>query len=108
MRNVYLFIFLFHCLCPSMFIHAQKINLMNQLPEQYQSYNATEWLDFTGEALYDYINGGAELYLSYGLNGMTGCKYNGEGLPQVTVEVYEMTSSENAFGVYTQSRYIAV
>ncbi|MDR1557655.1 MAG: hypothetical protein LBS88_11620 [Tannerellaceae bacterium] len=77
---------------------------MNQLPEQYQSYKATEWLDFTGEALYDYINGGAELYLSYGLNGMTGCKYNGEGLPQITVEVYEMTAPKNAFGVYTQSR----
>ncbi|MDR1879635.1 MAG: hypothetical protein LBQ78_01705 [Tannerellaceae bacterium] len=90
--------------CPSVFIHAQKIDLMDQLPEQYQSYKATDWLDYTGEALYDYINGGAELYLSYGLAGMTGCKYNGEGLPQVTVEVYEMTSPKNAFGVYTQSR----
>jgi hypothetical protein len=67
-------------------------------------YRAEEWLDFTGEALYDYINGGAELYLSYGLKGMTGCKYTGGGLPQVTVEVYEMTSAPNAFGVYTQSR----
>jgi hypothetical protein len=87
-----------------MCVNAQKINLMNQLPEQYNSYKVTDWLDYTGEALYDYINGGAELYLSYGLVGMTGCKYNGEGLPQITVEVYEMTSSQNAFGVYTQSR----
>jgi hypothetical protein len=77
---------------------------MNQLPEQYNSYKVSDWLDYTGEALYDYINGGAELYMSYGLVGMTGCKYNGEGLPQVTVEVYEMTSAKNAFGVYTQSR----
>jgi hypothetical protein len=85
-------------------VHAQKIDLMNQLPEQYKSYKATEWLDYAGEALFDYINGGAELYMSYGLVGMTGCKYNGEGLPQVTVEVYEMTAPKNAFGVYTQSR----
>ncbi|MDR1644709.1 MAG: hypothetical protein LBS05_02625 [Tannerellaceae bacterium] len=77
---------------------------MKYFPEQYQSYRADQWLDFEGEALYDYINGGAELYLSYGLKGMTGCKYNGDGLPQVTVEIYEMTSSKNAFGVYTQSR----
>jgi hypothetical protein len=35
---------------------------------------------------------------------MTGCKYNGDGVPQVTVEIYEMTSPANAFGVYTQSR----
>ncbi|MDR1356059.1 MAG: hypothetical protein LBJ58_00120 [Tannerellaceae bacterium] len=77
---------------------------MTSLPEQYKSYEATDRLDYEGEALYDYINGGAELYISYGLKGMTGCKYNGENLPQVTVEVYEMTTSENAFGVYTQSR----
>jgi hypothetical protein len=85
-------------------VRAQKINLMDYLPEQYHSYKVTDRLNYTGEALYDYINGGAELYLSYGLAGMTGCKYNGEGLPQITVEVYEMTESKNAFGVFTQSR----
>jgi len=77
---------------------------MKHLPEQFDDYKVTDWLDYEGEALYDYINGGAELFLSYGLKGMTGCKYNGDGLPQVTVEVYEMTSSANAFGVYTQGR----
>jgi hypothetical protein len=77
---------------------------MKFLPEQYDAYTVSEWMDYAGEALYDYINGGAELYLSYGLTGMTGCKYSGEELPQITVEIYEMTSSLNAFGVYTQSR----
>ncbi|GHT29173.1 hypothetical protein AGMMS49574_05140 [Bacteroidia bacterium] len=85
-------------------MNAQKINLMEILPEQYNSYKVTDWLDYKGDALYDYINGGAELYISYGLVGMTGCKYNGEDLPQITVEIYEMTSSKNAFGVYTQNR----
>jgi hypothetical protein len=77
---------------------------VDSLPEQFQSYRATDRLNYTGKELYDYINGGAELYLSYGLVSMTGCKYNGENLPQVTVEIYEMTSPENAYGVYTQSR----
>jgi hypothetical protein len=77
---------------------------MKFLPEKIDGYRVTDRMDYVGEALFDYINGGAELYLSYGLKGMTGCKYNGEGLPQITVEVYEMSSSENAFGVYTQSR----
>lgn len=76
----------------------------DSLPEQFQSYHATDKLNYTGKELYDYINGGAELYLSYGFVNMTGCKYSGENLPQITVEIYEMTSSENAFGVYTQSR----
>ncbi|MCL1932296.1 MAG: hypothetical protein FWF53_00570 [Candidatus Azobacteroides sp.] len=76
----------------------------NKLPEQFMSYHATNRLNYTGKELYDYIDGGAELYLSYGLVSMTGCKYNGDSLPQVTVEIYEMTDSKNAFGVYTQSR----
>jgi hypothetical protein len=77
---------------------------MKFLPEKIGNYRVTDSMDYIGEALFDYINGGAELYLSYGLRGMTGCKYNGGGLSQITVEVYEMSSSENAFGVYTQSR----
>jgi hypothetical protein len=85
-------------------IFSQKFEVMKFLPEKIGDYRITDSMDYVGEALFDYINGGAELYLSYGLKGMTGCKYNGEGLPQITVEVYEMSSSENAFGVYTQSR----
>jgi hypothetical protein len=83
---------------------AQEELPAGRLPEHFLSYRITDRLDYTGEDLYDYINGGAELYLSYGLTRMTGCKYNGDGLPQLTVEIYEMTTPENAFGVYTQSR----
>jgi hypothetical protein len=104
MRNVILSAFIMLGASSSVFVHSQKINLMNTLPQNYRSYHVSELLDYTGEDLYDYINGGAELYLSYGLSGMTGCKYNGEGLPQITIEVYEMTEPKNAFGVYTQSR----
>lgn len=75
-----------------------------RLPERFMSYRITDRLNYSGEDLYDYINGGAELYLSYGLTRMTGCKYNGDGIPQLTVEIYEMTTPKNAFGVYTQSR----
>jgi hypothetical protein len=77
---------------------------IDSIPEHFGSYQATDKLNYTGKELYDYINGGAELYLSYGLVSMTGCKYNSENLPQITVEIYEMTNSKNAYGVYTQSR----
>jgi hypothetical protein len=74
------------------------------LPEQYKSYQVTDKLNYNDKNLYEYMNGGAEMYLSYGLVGMTGCKYNGDDLPQITVEIYEMTNPKNAFGVFTQSR----
>jgi hypothetical protein len=83
---------------------SQKFEVMKFLPGEINDYHVTDTMYYAGEALFDYINGGAELYLSYGLKCMTGCKYNGEGLPQITVEIYEMSSSQNAFGIYTQSR----
>ncbi len=64
----------------------------------------TERLDYTNENLFEYINGGAEMYLSYGLVGMKGGKYTADGLPDVSVEIYEMTEPKNAFGIYTQGR----
>jgi hypothetical protein len=87
-------------------LYASQVKFpVDSLPEHFMSYRATDKLNYTGKELYDYINGGAELYLSYGLVSMTGCKYNGgNDLPQVTAEIYEMTSPANAFGVYTQSR----
>jgi hypothetical protein len=82
----------------------QAQNPADKLPEQFQSYRLAERLDYTPDNLYEYINGAAEMYLSYGLAGMKGCRYTAANLPDVIVEIYEMTESRNAFGVYTQSR----
>ena len=75
-----------------------------RLPEQFGPYRVTERLDYNAENLFDYINGGAEMYLSYGLTGMKGRVYSAENLPDVRVEIYEMTEAKNAFGVFTQTR----
>ncbi|MDR1667132.1 MAG: hypothetical protein LBS03_05510 [Bacteroidales bacterium] len=77
---------------------------VEQLPERFQSYRVSEPLNHTPDNLYEYINGAAEMYLSYGLAGMRGYRYTAENQPDVTIEIYEMTESRNAFGVYTQSR----
>lgn len=59
---------------------------------------------YTGASLYGYMDGGADLYLEYGLAGaridevtMTGRKY--------TIETYRMNGPEGAFGIYSVSRY---
>ena len=83
-------------------LHAQ--NPGDQLPEQVGQYRTSELLDFNDETLFEYINGGAEMYLSYGLKGMKGRVYSAENLPDVTIEIYEMTEAKNAFGVFTQTR----
>jgi hypothetical protein len=82
----------------------QAQNPAEQLPVTLHPYRMSERLNYSAENLFAYINGAAELYLSYGLVGMTGCKYTADSLPELSVEIYEMTEARNAFGVYTQSR----
>jgi len=77
---------------------------VEQLPEQFGAYSVSERLEYNADNLFDYINGGAEMYRSYGLTGMKGCVYVADNLPDVTVEVYEMTEAKNAFGVFTHTR----
>ncbi len=54
--------------------------------------------------LYDYVDGGAELYRSYGFRGMFGRTYSRDNQPEIVVDIFDMDSSANAFGVFTHSR----
>jgi hypothetical protein len=54
--------------------------------------------------LSDYIDGGAELYLSYNFRNAFGQKYAGASSDEITVDIFEMGSSFDAFGVFAHSR----
>jgi len=55
---------------------------------------------FTGPGLYGFMNGGADLYLEYGVQELIvrDIVYEGE---KYSIEVYDMPSSEDAFGIYS-------
>ncbi len=59
---------------------------------------------FGPDNLYDYINGGAELYNSYGFLGMLNRTYRQPDQPDIIVDIFDMGNSRNAFGVFTHSR----
>ena len=56
--------------------------------------------NFTGAGLYGFMNGGADLYLEYGVKELTtrDITYKGEDF---TVDIYELPSGEDAFGIYS-------
>jgi len=59
------------------------------------------------ETLYDYIDGGAELYLSYDFQRAVHRTYTRDGEQsdsEILVDVFDMGSSQNAFGVFSHSR----
>ena len=76
----------------------EKTNGWTSLPDYHKVYDR--------ETLYDYIDGGAELYLSYGFRRLTSRRYVREGEPDIVVDLFDMGDSHNAFGVFSHSREV--
>jgi len=56
---------------------------------------------FTGENLYDLINGGASIYYEYGFNQVITQQYVNADSQYITLELYDMKNSAAAYGMYT-------
>ena len=59
---------------------------------------------YNSRTLFDYIDGAAELYLAYGFQNLTVRRFETSSQPPVTLEIYEMASSEDAYGVFSFER----
>ena len=59
--------------------------------------------EFSGVALYEYINGGAELYYEYGFKTAVTQEYT-SGVLSLIVEIYKMEDAQAAFGIYSLQR----
>ncbi len=59
---------------------------------------------FSPQTLFEYIDGGADLYLAYEFQELTVAEYKGEKKTGVTIEVYRHKDPIQAFGIYSQER----
>jgi hypothetical protein len=57
--------------------------------------------DYRGEDLYEYINGGAEIYHEYGFNRVIVQDFRNKSGKSISLEIFEMEDSESAYGIYT-------
>ncbi|MFQ6091298.1 MAG: DUF6599 family protein [bacterium] len=76
------------------------------LPEQMAGWTLTETKIYPGQSLYDYIDGGAEVYFEYGFSTVE-LGYYRKGEREILVEVYRMSSPQAAAGVYSFFRNYA-
>ncbi len=61
---------------------------------------------YSPETLFEYIDGAAEAYLGYDFQQLLVSTYEKEGTESVvTVEIYDMSSPLNAFGIFSSERY---
>ncbi len=59
---------------------------------------------FVPKTLYEYIDGAADLYLTYDFEELKVGEYSNDKKASVTVEIYRQKSPTLAFGVYSQER----
>lgn len=60
---------------------------------------------FDPNTLYEYIDGGADLYLAYDFEELKVAEYQNSQKAAVTVDVYRHRTPTHAFGIYSQERF---
>ncbi len=82
-------------------------NLSDLLPGSPSGWNIQgEDKLYDPESLYNYIDGGAELYISYGMKEVISRLITNENGVEIRVEIFDMTEAKNAFGVFTHTRTV--
>ena len=57
--------------------------------------------EYRGEGLYEYINGGAEIYHDYGFKQVVVQDFKNKNGKAISLEIFEMEDAESAFGIFT-------
>ncbi len=61
-------------------------------------------MKYDSKSVFQYMNGAAELYLAYGFQNLRVRRFEKPNQPPITLELYDMASSENAYGVFSFER----
>jgi hypothetical protein len=75
------------------------------LPDKVDRWSRVEpSATYAPATLSSYIDGGAELYLSYNFKGSLAVKYRDASENEIAVDIFDMGSSYDAFGVFAHTR----
>jgi len=99
----------FYILISAIFFSVTLLSISQDSPEEAMPGDgeAAGWAKhrsmqrYEGEALYEYIDGGAEIYHEYGFEQVVVQDYVNETGKNVSVEIFLMTSPSGAYGMYT-------
>lgn len=94
------------------FLGTMRVNIMalnvteltKELPLEINGWKKSRPIIYTPGNLYDYIDGGAELYISYNFINMAAQKYIKKEDDEISVDIFNMGNSFSAFGVFAHSR----
>ncbi|HHE55537.1 MAG TPA: hypothetical protein ENL21_07125 [Caldithrix abyssi] len=77
----------------------------NLLPDSVNSWHKQDADEiYLPQNLHEFIDGGAELYISYGFQKLCHRTYSSPDQPDILVDVFDMGNSANAFGIFMHTR----
>jgi hypothetical protein len=83
----------------------EKMNSEISLPAEAAGW---KWdgkeMKYDSKTVFKYMNGAAELYLAYYFQNLRVRRFEKPNQPPITLELYDMASSENAYGVFSFER----
>jgi hypothetical protein len=75
------------------------------IPKQIHGYVLHDTIEtYNRETIFDYINGAGEVYRAYNFREVIIYRFTKAGEPVITVEIFDMGSDEDAYGVFSYSR----
>lgn len=81
------------------------IDMDEFIPEKVFDWTAAEKPDaYDRETIFDYINGAGEVYRQYGFRQLLVKRFKRTNHPSLTVELFDMGDSRDAFGIFSHSR----
>jgi hypothetical protein len=79
--------------------------MVGNIPKEVNGWVANpEVRQYGRKTLFKYIDGGAELYLAYRFRKVYVHTYTKAGGPNIVMDIYDMSTLEDAFGVFTVER----
>jgi hypothetical protein len=71
------------------------------VPAEFQGWKTAAERTYDPETIFDYIDGAGEVYRSYRFRSLAARRLEREGKPALVVDLFDMGSPEDAFGVFT-------
>lgn len=81
------------------------VKMENMAPQEINGWKMTEKPEaFDRQTIFNYIDGAGEVYLAYNFAEVMVFHYSKPDNPDVTAEIFDMGSPEDAYGVFSHSR----
>jgi hypothetical protein len=83
----------------------EAIAMKDLVPAEMNGWSLQEPVEtYDRETIFDYIDGAGEVYLMYGFRKVNVFRYVKPDAPGLTVELFDMGTSEDAFGIFSHAR----